>query len=49
MQAAILNFAEMEDENKTLIIGDMFELGEQSTRTSTNCGFDCRKGFTDVF
>jgi len=30
MKAAILNFAQMEVPNKTLILGDMFELGEQS-------------------
>lgn len=30
MQAAILNFAAMEVEHKTLILGDMLELGEQS-------------------
>lgn len=30
LRAAILNFAQMDIENKTLIIGDMLELGEQS-------------------
>ena len=30
MHAAILNFAQMDVEHKTLILGDMFELGEQS-------------------
>lgn len=30
MQASILNFAQMEVEQKTLILGDMFELGDQS-------------------
>ncbi|MHB9140428.1 MAG: glutamate ligase domain-containing protein, partial [Paludibacter sp.] len=30
MRAAILNFAQMEVEHKTLILGDMLELGEQS-------------------
>ncbi|NLO71278.1 MAG: UDP-N-acetylmuramoyl-tripeptide--D-alanyl-D-alanine ligase [Porphyromonadaceae bacterium] len=30
MRAAILNFSEMEVENKSLILGDMFELGENS-------------------
>lgn len=30
LRAAILNFAQMDVENKTLIIGDMLELGEQS-------------------
>ncbi len=30
MQAAILNFAQMDVEAKTLILGDMLELGEQS-------------------
>lgn len=30
MQAAILNFAEMDAENKTLIVGDMLELGVRS-------------------
>lgn len=30
MHAAILNFAQMEVPNKTLILGDMLELGEQS-------------------
>jgi len=30
MRVAILNFAQMEVENKTLILGDMLELGEQS-------------------
>jgi UDP-N-acetylmuramoyl-tripeptide--D-alanyl-D-alanine ligase len=30
MQAAIQNFAQMEVENKILILGDMLELGEQS-------------------
>jgi UDP-N-acetylmuramoyl-tripeptide--D-alanyl-D-alanine ligase len=30
MRAAILNFAQMQVENKILILGDMFELGEQS-------------------
>jgi len=30
MRAAILNFAQMELEQKTLILGDMFELGDQS-------------------
>jgi UDP-N-acetylmuramoyl-tripeptide--D-alanyl-D-alanine ligase len=30
MKAAILNFAQMEVEQKTLILGDMLELGEQS-------------------
>lgn len=32
MQAAILNFAQMDFENKTLILGDMLELGEQSAQ-----------------
>lgn len=32
MQAAILNFTQMEVENKTLILGDMLELGEQSAQ-----------------
>ena len=31
MRAAILNFAQMDVEHKTLILGDMFELGDQST------------------
>ncbi len=30
LRAAIMNFAQMDVENKTLIIGDMLELGEQS-------------------
>ncbi len=32
MRAAILNFAQMDVENKTLILGDMLELGEQSAQ-----------------
>lgn len=32
MRAAILNFAQMEVEDKTLILGDMLELGEQSAQ-----------------
>lgn len=50
MQAAILNFAEMEDENKTLIIGDMLELGEQSDAEHQRIvDLIVEKGFTDVF
>lgn len=36
MQAAILNFAQMEVEHKTLILGDMLELGEQSAKEHQN-------------
>lgn len=36
MQAAILNFAQMEVEYKTLILGDMLELGEQSAKEHQN-------------
>lgn len=36
MQAAILNFAQMNVENKTLILGDMLELGEQSDNEHQN-------------
>lgn len=36
MQAAILNFAQMEMEHKTLILGDMLELGEQSANEHQN-------------
>jgi len=36
MRAAILNFAQMEVEQKTLILGDMFELGEQSVAEHQN-------------
>ena len=36
MQAAILNFAQMEVNNKTLILGDMLELGEQSDMEHQN-------------
>jgi len=36
MQAAILNFAQLEVDHKTLILGDMFELGEQSAAEHQN-------------
>ena len=36
MQAAILNFAQMEVEQKTLILGDMLELGDQSIEEHQN-------------
>jgi len=36
MQAAILNFAQMDVEHKTLILGDMLELGEQSAKEHQN-------------
>jgi UDP-N-acetylmuramoyl-tripeptide--D-alanyl-D-alanine ligase len=36
MMAAILNFAQMDVEHKTLILGDMLELGEQSAREHQN-------------
>ena len=36
MQSAILNFAQMEVEAKTLILGDMLELGEQSAEEHQN-------------
>ena len=36
MRAAILNFAQMKVDQKTLILGDMFELGEQSDAEHQN-------------
>ena len=36
MRAAILNFAQMEVPEKTLILGDMFELGAQSEEEHQN-------------
>jgi UDP-N-acetylmuramoyl-tripeptide--D-alanyl-D-alanine ligase len=36
MRSAILNFAQMEVEAKTLILGDMLELGEQSAKEHQN-------------
>ena len=36
MRAAVLNFAQMTVENKVLILGDMFELGEQSEMEHQN-------------
>ena len=36
MKAAILNFAQMNVENKTLILGDMLELGEYSHQEHQN-------------
>jgi UDP-N-acetylmuramoyl-tripeptide--D-alanyl-D-alanine ligase len=36
MRAAILNFAQMESDQKTLILGDMLELGEQSATEHQN-------------
>lgn len=50
MQAAILNFAEMDAENKTLIIGDMLELGVRSDAEHQRIvDLIKEKGFTDVF
>jgi len=36
MQAAILNFAQIEVKHKTLVLGDMLELGEQSDQEHQN-------------
>lgn len=50
MQAAILNFAEMDAENKTLIVGDMLELGVRSDAEHQRIvDLIKEKGFTDVF
>lgn len=50
MQAAVLNFAVMEAENKTLIIGDMLELGGQSDMEHQRIvDLINEKGFSDVY
>lgn len=50
MQAAVLNFATMEAENKTLIIGDMLELGSQSDMEHQRIvDLVSEKGFSDVY
>ncbi len=49
LQAAILNFARMDAENKTLIIGDMLELGTQSDEEHQRIvNLIIENGFTDV-
>ena len=48
--AAILNFAQMEAPHKTLIIGDMLELGSQSAEEHQKVvDLVNESGFTDVF
>ena len=50
MQAAVLNFAVMEAENKTLIIGDMLELGGQSDMEHQRIvDLINENGFSDVY
>ncbi len=50
MQAAILNFAQMDVENKSLIIGDMLELGAQSDEEhQKTVDLVNEKGFSDVY
>ena len=50
MQAAVLNFASMNVPNKTLILGDMLELGTQSNREHKKIvDLIAENGFTDVF
>lgn len=50
MQAAILNFASMKAENKTLIIGDMLELGTQSDEEHQRIvDLVEESGFADVY
>ena len=50
LQAAILNFAHIEVSDKTLIIGDMLELGSQSAEEHQKIvDFINESGFTDVF
>ncbi len=50
MNAAIMNFAQMEVEKKTLILGDMLELGDQSAAEHQNVvDLLQQKGFTNVF
>ncbi|MDD4971518.1 MAG: UDP-N-acetylmuramoyl-tripeptide--D-alanyl-D-alanine ligase [Paludibacter sp.] len=49
MRAAILNFAQMEVPEKTLILGDMFELGAQSEEEHQNIvNLLQQKGFKNV-
>lgn len=50
MQVAVLNFASMNVPNKTLILGDMLELGSQSSIEHQKIiNLIAEKGFTDVF
>ena len=50
LQAAILNFAHIEVSDKTLIIGDMLELGSQSAEEHQKVvDLVNESGFTDVF
>ncbi len=50
MRAAILNFAQMDADDKVLIIGDMLELGSQSEAEHQNIvDLAKEKAFTDVF
>lgn len=50
MQAAIRNFAQMEAENKSVIIGDMLELGSQSDKEHQKIADLVNEtGFSDVY
>jgi UDP-N-acetylmuramoyl-tripeptide--D-alanyl-D-alanine ligase len=50
LEAAILNFAEMQSENKILIIGKMMELGDTSEMEHARIGeLATSKAFKEVF